>query len=76
MNSYKMKMAVILGVAHMLMGTFHRLLNFIYRKDWLSFFGEGIPQLFMMLALFGFMDLLIILKWLKDWEPYMTAGNY
>jgi V-type H+-transporting ATPase subunit a len=74
-NSFKMKMAVILGVTHMLMGTFHRLLNFIYRRDWLSFFSIGLPQLFMMCALFGFMDLLIILKWNKDFTEYMDAGN-
>jgi V-type H+-transporting ATPase subunit a len=71
LNSFKMKMAVIIGVGHMLLGTCHRMLNFIYRKDWLSFFAEGLPQLCMMCALFGFMDLLIISKWSIDWE---TSG--
>ena len=63
-----MKMAVILSVAHMLLGTCHRLLNFFYRKDFLSVFAEGLPQLFMMCALFGFMDLLIVSKWTIDWD--------
>lgn len=35
-NSFKMKMAVILGVGHMLFGTCHHIANHLYNKDILS----------------------------------------
>lgn len=35
----------------------------------------AIPQFIMMGALFGFMDLLIIKKWLIDWTPVMDGGQ-
>jgi len=34
----------------------------------IDFWFEFVPMLVMMLALFGFMDLLIIWKWLTDWS--------
>lgn len=34
----------------------------------MDFFFEFVPQLVMLLALFGFMDLLIIIKWLTDFS--------
>jgi V-type H+-transporting ATPase subunit a len=33
-----------------------------------DFYHEFIPQLVLLLALFGFMDFLIIQKWLTDWR--------
>ena len=43
MNSLKMKIAVILGVAQMALGVFLKALNNLYFKDYLSFFHEFIP---------------------------------
>ena len=68
MNSLKMKTSVILGVAQMSMGTFMKGFNAIYFKRPLDFIFEFIPQILMILALFGFMDVLIILKWLTNWD--------
>lgn len=42
-------------------------LNSINDKKPLDFFFEFIPQFLLMMSLFGYMDLLIILKWLTDW---------
>lgn len=42
--------------------------NTLYNKDMLGFVGEFIPQIILMLALFGWMDLLIIMKWLTPWQ--------
>lgn len=42
--------------------------NNLYNSDMLGFVGEFIPQIILMLALFGWMDLLIILKWLTPWQ--------
>lgn len=65
-NSIKMKMAVIFGVAHMSMGVCCKGLNAIYNRNKVDFFFEFVPQITMLVALFGYMDLLIIVKWLTD----------
>lgn len=42
--------------------------NCIYHKSYVEFFFEFVPQIVFLLCLFGFMDLLIIMKWLVNWE--------
>jgi len=73
-NSIKMKLSVILGVFHMCIGICMRGSNAIYDRKWVDFFFEFVPMLLMMLCLFGFMDLMIILKWLTDWST-MEKGS-
>ena len=68
MNSFKMKTSVILGVAQMLLGTGMKGFNAIYHRRGIEFIFVVIPQVLLMLALFGFMDWLIIVKWQTDWE--------
>lgn len=68
LNSLKMKLAVILGVLQMAMGVILKGFNYHYSKKRVEFYFEFIPQILMLLALFGFMDLLIIVKWLTDFE--------
>lgn len=41
-------------------------LNAIYFKKHLDFIFEFVPQIILLLALFGYMDWLIIAKWLSD----------
>jgi V-type H+-transporting ATPase subunit a len=67
-NSLKMKMAVIYGVAHMTLAIFQKGLNSLYWRRYLDFFFEFIPQLVLLLALFGYMDLIIIKKWVTDYS--------
>ena len=67
-NSLKMKMAVIFGVAHMSLAIFQKGANSLYNKNWLDFFHEFIPQIILLLALFGYMDVIIIKKWLTDYS--------
>jgi V-type H+-transporting ATPase subunit a len=62
-----MKIAVILGVMHMSLGIVLKGINAIYRKDRLEFFFEFIPQLLMLTLLFGYMDLMIIVKWCTNY---------
>jgi V-type H+-transporting ATPase subunit a len=68
MNSLKMKMSVIFGVAQMSMGVVVKALNAAYFGRKLEFIFEFIPQIVLLLALFGFMDALIITKWLTDYS--------
>lgn len=59
-----MKLSVIFGVLHMTMGILHKGTNTIYFRDWPSFFTEVVAGLIILLGLFGWMDLLIMAKWL------------
>lgn len=62
-NSLKMKLAVILGVVHMMLGLAIKLVNGMKRRNWLEIFTLTIPQIIFMLVTFVYMDYLIILKW-------------
>lgn len=67
-NSLKMKLSVILGVAHMALGIVLKGCNTLHFRDYLGFFNEFVPQLVMLFALFGYMDFMIISKWLTDYS--------
>ena len=75
LNSLKMKLSVILGVIQMLLGIFMHCLNAIHFKKWYNIFFEFIPQMLFMLSIFGYMDFLIILKWVKHWPDPSKAPN-
>jgi V-type H+-transporting ATPase subunit a len=68
MNSLKMKLSVIFGVTQMSLGILCKALNSQYFDRKLDFFYEFIPQITLLLCLFGWMDLLIIVKWMTPWE--------
>jgi V-type H+-transporting ATPase subunit a len=68
MNSLKMKIAVILGIAQMSMGICMKGLNAIHFGRAVDFIFEFLPQIILMLALFGYMDLLIVIKWLNNYD--------
>ena len=56
----------------MLLGTCVKILNACYFGDPVKLIFVGFAQLFMMCAMFGLMDYLIIAKWLTDWDPIMA----
>ena len=68
LNSFKMKMSVIIGVLQMILGLFLKGMNGIYFGDYVDFFFEFIPQLIFMCLLFGYMCLMIYIKWDTDWS--------
>jgi V-type H+-transporting ATPase subunit a len=59
-----MKTSVILGVLQMSLGICMKGFNALYFGAYVDFFFEFIPQISLLLALFGWMDTLIIGKWL------------
>ena len=70
----KMKISVILAIAQMSLGIFVKAVNAVYFKNTVEFLFEFLPQIILLWVLFGWMDLLIIIKWLTPWwgEEYIA----
>ncbi len=73
-NSFKMKLSIIIGVLHMFMGVCLKLVNSIYFGKTLDIIFEFIPQAIFLLALFGYMDVMIILKWATNYDSNTNAA--
>jgi V-type H+-transporting ATPase subunit a len=57
----------------MSLGIIMKGLNSLYFKKTLDFLFEFIPQIILLLALFGWMDILILAKWV---EPKSIDGYF
>ena len=63
-----MKVALILGVLQMSLGIVMKGFNDMYNYRIVDFVFEFIPQLTLFMCLFGFMDLMVVLKWTTDYS--------
>lgn len=75
MNSVKMKLSVILGVSHMTLGIILKGVNSRYFYNSVDFFFEFIPQLILLTVTFGYMNLLIIIKWCTNYPDTSIAPS-
>ena len=62
-NSIKMKCAIVIGVIQMIAGLVLSLMNHIHFGDWRRVFFQFIPEIVFLLCTFGYMAILIVLKW-------------
>lgn len=67
-NSLKMKFAVIIGVTHMLFGIVLKGVNATYFKQPIDIIFEFVPQIIFMSILFGYMVIMIFMKWSIAWN--------
>jgi len=72
-NSYKMKLSVILGVAQMAFGVVLSLFNHKYFGRTVNILCEFIPQMIFLMFIFGYMNIMIFAKWFK--YDYNNANN-
>ena len=67
-NSLKMKLSIIIGVLHMILGLIIKGINYINNKNYIAFFFEFIPQILFMIILFGYLIFMIFYKWSINWN--------
>ncbi|GMY28331.1 V-type proton ATPase subunit a3-like isoform X2 [Fagus crenata] len=63
LNSLKMKMSILLGVAQMNLGIMLSYFNAKFYRDDLNIRYQFVPQMIFLNSLFGYLSLLIIVKW-------------
>ncbi|KAK2904117.1 T cell immune regulator 1, ATPase H+ transporting V0 subunit a3b [Channa argus] len=64
LNSYKMKMSVIIGVIHMTFGVILSFFNYLHFGKISKVFFMLIPELLFMLCLFGYLVFMVVFKWI------------
>ncbi|XP_042004466.1 V-type proton ATPase subunit a3-like [Salvia splendens] len=63
LNSLKMKMSILLGVAQMNLGIILSYFNALFFKNSINTWFQFVPQMIFLNSLFGYLSLLIIVKW-------------
>uniref|UniRef100_A0A8C6Y490 V-type proton ATPase subunit a n=1 Tax=Naja naja TaxID=35670 RepID=A0A8C6Y490_NAJNA len=64
LNSFKMKMSIIIGMVHMIFGIALGGFNYVHFRKMYNIYLVFIPQLLFILSIFGYLVFMIIFKWL------------
>ncbi|CAH0553359.1 unnamed protein product [Brassicogethes aeneus] len=65
LNSFKMKLSIIIGVTHMIFGVCMSTVNMVHFKKYSSLFLEFLPQVILLIFLFFYMVVMMLMKWIK-----------
>uniref|UniRef100_A0AC34Q8Q7 V-type proton ATPase subunit a n=1 Tax=Panagrolaimus sp. JU765 TaxID=591449 RepID=A0AC34Q8Q7_9BILA len=77
LNSLKMKLSVITGIAQMTFGVFLSLQNYRYFKSAIEIYTVFLPQILFMACIFIYLCIQIILKWIFFWvRPTWIFGQW
>ncbi|KAK1439883.1 hypothetical protein QVD17_05707 [Tagetes erecta] len=63
LNSLKMKMSILIGVVQMNLGIIMSFFNALYFRNPVNIWFQFIPQMIFLNGLFGYLSVLIIVKW-------------
>ncbi|KAL3270757.1 hypothetical protein HHI36_021282 [Cryptolaemus montrouzieri] len=65
LNSFKMKLSIVIGVIHMIFGVFMTIPNYIHFKKYSDILLQFIPQMVLLCSIFFWMVVMIFIKWFK-----------
>ncbi|KIY68753.1 V0/A0 complex, 116-kDa subunit of ATPase [Cylindrobasidium torrendii FP15055 ss-10] len=72
-NSYKMKMSIVLGVIHMTFALCLQLPNHFRFKRMVDVWANFVPQIIFLMSIFGYLVVCILYKWSIDWSQTSAA---